>query len=89
MVSEDDILMQLEGRRGQIKWRLLASKSSPEETSCTITQTINRMFTTGGFYLVGDRHIKLSQVGPTVVPSKSAEEEMIERPENAVVGAGC
>jgi hypothetical protein len=29
--------MQLEGRRYQIKWRLLASKSSPEETSCTIS----------------------------------------------------
>jgi hypothetical protein len=37
MVSEDGILMQLEGRRCQIKWRLLASKSSPEETSCTIS----------------------------------------------------
>jgi hypothetical protein len=37
MVSEDGILMQLEGRKCQIKWRVLASKISPEETSCTIS----------------------------------------------------
>lgn len=33
MVSEDDILMQLEGRKCQIKWRPLARKSSLECTT--------------------------------------------------------
>jgi hypothetical protein len=50
----------------------------------------NRMFTTGGFLTLSLIGISNSvQVGPTVVPSAFAEEEMIERPENAVVSAGC
>jgi hypothetical protein len=62
MVSEDGILMQLEGREGQIKWRLLASRSSPGETSCTISDKLShKSHVYDGWlsHLVIDRHIEL------------------------------